>query len=316
MSRDGDAAGAPSHGPVDLDRLADYAAGALDPAAAAEVERRVRADRRWARALDALVVADEAVRAELRDVASAHPVQMPDDVAARIENALRELSPPPVPGHSDRPTGSLTSLADARAKRESSRRRFITGIGAAAATLVLVLCGITIVRGGPASDTAGTSAGGMPQQAENDRPAPAGQAPPEPTDALTDGSVLVRSSGANYTAQALQRLTVEGPRVALSNSAGGKVAPDAFREYMVPAPVAQSAPSPLSRLTGKTALAACLKAISAKYPGVPTLIDYARYEDRPALIVSVLGSQSTTVVAVGGGCGLVGPDDIIAVTNP
>jgi hypothetical protein len=326
MSRADDGAGAPSHGqpshgqpshsqpshsrssfgPVDLDRLADYAAGVLDPTAAAEVERHVRTDDRWARALEALQVADEAVRAKLHDLATSHPARMPADVAGRIEDALREIAP----------ESSVISLATARTKRQVGHRRFVTGIMAAAATLVLVLCGITFVRGGPTQYNSGTS-GGAPQAEQGDR----GAAPPPPaagdSGALADASVLVFSSGANYTPQALQNLIdPTGPRVALSTSAGEKVEPDAIREYSVPERVAQAAPSPLTRLTEKTALSACLAAIRVKYPGVPTLIDYARYEGRPALIVSVRADRSTTVVAVGGGCGVLGPDEIAAVTKP
>jgi hypothetical protein len=310
MSRADGGAGAPSHGrssngPIDLDRLADYAAGVLDPTAAAEVERHVRTDERWARALEALKVADEAVRAELHDLAASHPARMPADVAGRIEDALREIAP----------ESSVISLATARTKRQGTHRRFVTGIMAAAATLVLVLCGVTLVRGGGLTQyDSGTSAG----QAENgDRGAAGPPAPADAGGALADASVLVFSSGTDYTPQALRGLTApSGPRVGLSTSAGEKVQPDAIQEYAVPERVAQAAPSPLTRLTEKTALAACLNAIRAKYPGVPTLIDYARYEGRPALVVSVRGSLSTTVVAVGGGCGVLGPDEIAAVTRP
>jgi hypothetical protein len=309
MSRADDSAGAPSHGrpvpgPVDLDRLADYAAGVLDASAAAEVERHLRTDEGWARALDALVIADEAIRAELHDLAASHPARMPADVAGRIDDALREIDREP----------SVVSIAAARARRERAHRRFVTGIMAAAATLVLVLCGVTLVRGDLSQRDSGTAAGA---QAENDAPPAAAPGLTNDGGGLGDASILMRSSGADYTRQALQRLTEQsGPRAVLTDSAGEKVGPDAVHEFSVPQMVAQSAPSPLSRLTDKTALAACLSAIRVKYPGVPTLIDYARYEGRPALIVSVRRDRSTTVVAVGGGCGLIGPDEIAAVTTP
>jgi hypothetical protein len=310
MSRADDSAGASSHGrplpgPVDLDRLADYAAGVLDATAAAEVERHVGTDEGWARALDALVIADEAIRAELHDLAASQPARMPADVAGRIDDALRQIDREP----------PVVSIAAARARRERAHRRFVTGIMAAAATLVLVLCGVTLVRGDLSQRDSGTAAGAP--QAENDAPPVAAPGLTNDSGGAGDASILMRSSGADYTRQALQRLTEQsGPRAVLTDSAGQKVGPDAVHEFSVPQMVAQSVPSPLTRLTDKTALAACLSAIRVKYPGVPTLIDYARYEGRPALIVSVRTDRSTTVVAVGGGCGLIGPDEIAAVTTP
>jgi hypothetical protein len=315
MSRADDGAGAPSrgpssYGPVDLDRLADYAAGVLDPTVAAEVERHVRTDDRWARALDALVTADEAVRAELHDLAASDPARMPTDVAGRIEDALRDIVP----------ESSVVSLAGARVKRRGGHRRFVTGIAAAAATLVLVLCGVTFVRGGLTQNDSGTTAGGAPQAENGDRgAAPPGAALTTDGGALADASVLVISTGINYTQQELRNLTAKRPTwTPLSTYLGGKAGPDAAHELSVPDPVAQAAPRPLSRLTGKTALAACLAAIRDRYPGVPALIDYAQYEGRPALIVSVVqtGRSATTVVAVGGSCGIGGLHEIAVVTGP
>jgi len=312
MSRADDGAGAPAPGssydPVDLDRLADYAAGVLDQTAAAEVERRVRTDDRWARALEALQVADEAVRAELHDLATSHPVQMPADVASRIEDALREIAP----------ESSVVSLATARAKRQVGHRRFVTGITPAAATLVLVLCGITLVRGGPQNDAATSAGAPAPAQAENgDRGAGGNPALVTDDGSIVAAAVLVVSTGTNYTSQALRTFPRYSARVPLSTDAGQKDSQHPFSEPVVPGAVAQAAPRPLSRLTGKAALAACLKAIRDTHPGAPTVIDYAQYEGRPALIVSVVQTGGpTTVVVVGGSCGLSGPDEITAVTQP
>jgi hypothetical protein len=301
--------GAPLPDPVDLDRLADYAAGVLDPADAAEVEHRIGTDERWARALDALAVADEAIRAELRDLSSS-PAPMPADVATRIEDALREAAR----------DSSVISLADARAKRRGGRRRFVTGITAAAATLVLVLCGVTFVRGGMIQmDSEAPSAGGAPNAVNDGQGAAEAPGQAFATDrASATRAAIVITTGTNYSQQALLDLTEKPPAwsVPPSLAVGEKSGQDAPPEPAVPSPVAQQAPTALNRLTQRPALAACLKAILDKYPGVPTLIDYARYEGRPALIVSVLGDASTTVVAVGGGCGVIGPDEIASATRP
>ncbi|HKT05797.1 MAG TPA: hypothetical protein VJT31_40320, partial [Rugosimonospora sp.] len=66
---------------IDLDQLADYAAGLLDPAEAAEVEHLLATRPAWARTLAALTAAQPLVQAALAELASP-PV--PDDVAARL----------------------------------------------------------------------------------------------------------------------------------------------------------------------------------------------------------------------------------------
>jgi hypothetical protein len=296
---------------VDLDRLADYAAGALDATETADVALLVRTDERWARAHEALVAASGAVRADLRGLAAWTPAEMPADVAARIEDALREAATTSTAHR------SVPSLAAARARRQRTRQRFLTGIGAAAATLVLVLCGVAVSRGVLTGQPDSTSAGGLPNAPAVDRGSNEGAAPPAPgaaPDAVS--GPLVVATGLNYSRQDLSELTAKPaqgplPDVALG-SAGGKDA----RQAEVPLTVRDAAPEPLARLTAPPALANCLTAIRAAYPGVPILIDYARYEGRPALIVSVRSNTSTTVVAVGPDCGVATADQIASATVP
>jgi hypothetical protein len=68
----------------------------------------------------------------------------------------------------------------------------------------------------------------------------------------------------------------------------------------------------LARLTGAVARQACLDAIRQTHGGVPSVLEFARYTGRPALIVRLEGSSSgdgkPLVVVVGPDCGLVAGD--------
>jgi hypothetical protein len=57
-------------------------------------------------------------------------------------------------------------------------------------------------------------------------------------------------------------------------------------------------------------LPGCLNAIVARHGGRPTLVDYAHYEGRPAVIVVLTGPDGTRVVAAGPNCGATGPDEL------
>jgi hypothetical protein len=70
---------------------------------------------------------------------------------------------------------------------------------------------------------------------------------------------------------------------------------------------AGTVPGQLTPLTQPATRDACLAAITAKYGGRVVLIDYARFEGRPALIVVLAGSRAAPngrwVVVVGPQCG-------------
>jgi hypothetical protein len=292
---------------VDLDRLADYAAGVLDPAAADEVAHLVRTDDGWARALTALVAADEAIRGDLR-AAAVEPGPMPADVADRISVALSDER-----ARHRGASAPVVSLAAARAKR---RRRWTTSVAAAAASLVLVLCGVTIYQYGlPGTSAESTAGGGLPQQPEADRGGPA------PAMGPTRGEFapLVVATGFDYGDGDLRQLLQKPPPAAVPNYAtdGSQDLPDALTSApAVPREVREAAPLTLTRLTDPTSLATCLAAIRADHPGVPILLDYARYDGRPALIVSIRNGATTTIVAVGGDCGIAGSHQLAAVRTP
>jgi len=66
----------------------------------------------------------------------------------------------------------------------------------------------------------------------------------------------------------------------------------------------------LSRLTDHDKLDACLAAVRTIHPGQPDVVDFARFSDRPALIVHFASPPS--IVAVGPNCGVTGPDLLYA----
>jgi anti-sigma factor RsiW len=283
----------------DLDRLADYTAGVLDPDDAAEVERLIATDPAWATAHRSLAAATVAVQADLRGYARSRIEPMPADVAARIEDAI---------GAAPR-THRVVSLADAR-----RRRRVPWGaMGTAAAAVVLVLGGVTLATNRQTnldSGTGGTQADSPARGAEDSG---GGQAPDlssplpasAPKPALSAGQPVLSASGQDYRADTLGQGWLasqpasppQPPRKSFS------LDDDALRE---------AAPPDLKRLTAPSALAGCLNAVTAAHPGRVTAVDYAFFEGDPALIVAVApatGAGSTTAVAVGPDCGITGADE-------
>src|ERR1700730_979120 len=93
---------------AELDRLADYLADVLEPADAAEVALLVVDEPRWSVAHQALVTADNTVRTELADLATAG-LTMPADVAARLDDALRGLTRTPA-DHGSAGAATVVSL--------------------------------------------------------------------------------------------------------------------------------------------------------------------------------------------------------------
>ncbi|MGH3737318.1 MAG: hypothetical protein ACRDT6_17135, partial [Micromonosporaceae bacterium] len=95
--------------------------------------------------------------------------------------------------------------------------------------------------------------------------------------------VPVSASGTDYTRENLSG--VRGQR-----DAGAADAP-------------VQAPPGLERLAAPSALRTCLEAVGTTYPGQVTMVDYARFEAEPALVIAITprdgGSQ---VVVVGPGC--------------
>ncbi|HEX6872609.1 MAG TPA: hypothetical protein VF163_16045, partial [Micromonosporaceae bacterium] len=188
----------------DLDRLADYAAGALDRVAAARVAWFIEFDPRWRAAYAALLDADTAVRADLQRAAQDDHVPMPADIASRLDAALAAESaaagPTRTPDVAADPTRSrVVSLDAARARR----RRLATTIAAAAAAVVAVVGGLGIAGDllRSARDSAMPSSalpGGKAESGSDGGPAVGAPSPRTPTFDNQGDRVIVVASGVDY----------------------------------------------------------------------------------------------------------------------
>lgn len=287
---------------VDLDRLADFVGGALDGTPDADAVRNLIAtDADWAAAHAELVIADAAVRADLTRLAVV-PAPMPDDVAARLTAALPTRTP----------ERRRTSAAHERARSRWARW---SAPLAAAATVLAVVAGLTYFL--PRSGLTG----GNSRQADAPALSTGGGATVQGDAA---GSAVPRiASGRNYQPGRFGDLSAPGaagapgaytapanpaapPRA--SDKGGSRSNADTNKAQEGGPPV----PAELSRLTAPDALSACLAAVRAAHGGTVTLVDYARFADRPALVVVLSGSRTGGsggwIVVVGPACGAVPGD--------
>jgi hypothetical protein len=310
----------------DLERLADYLAGVVDGPSAADVERLIRTDSAWAQAHATLIAADAAVRAQLRAYGTQEP--MPGDIAARMQAALDDEAARMHAAVNDgaarlggaAPAGaSVVSLDAARARR----RRRLAGLAAAAVALVAVGTGavVTLSTGGGGltaassgrADTAqapvaGSAGDGQSNAAGSTRAsAPLFSAPPQVAGAP------VEESGTNYTAGTLAQAAAGGSKSDTLDTRppgplGSAVPPAAPQPTNAPPAGASGA------LSTTASLAVCVSAITAVHPGQVQLVDLARYNGQPAVIVVVRQANATVVVAAGARCGVDGPDELATAT--
>lgn len=249
---------------VDLDLLADYTCGELAGEDEARVAALITDDPAWASAHAALTGAEPLIQHALSELA-AEDEPMPAEVREAVLAALPAA-----------PAGSLAVRRYRRARRWT----------VAAAAVVVLAGGGTAVgfavqqAGGGGDATSSVAAGHASGSGSPNRMGANANAPD------LARSVPVAASGADYTAATLASAADVAGASALASAALPRV-PDA-----------------LTRLTAGTALVACLGAVASKHPGTPEIVDYARYEGRPALIVV---TDSGTVVA-GPECGVSGAD--------
>ena len=315
------ASGTADFGAVDLDRLADFTAGALDRADAAEVAHLVASDARWATAHAALVRADALVRDDLRAASTATP--MPADVVARLDDFLRAIgatagaksrdeTPAVVSLDAARGRGTAQRRGTAQGRRTARaggtargrRRGSWAGLAAAAAAVVAVIGGITIANQLAAQDGTTTAGPGFNREETSDQAAAPG-APTAPTAAFA-GTPSFVVSGSDYRPETLPQLARMPFFAGAPPSDTGQKEASADE---VPQMIRKAAPGALSRLTDPVALRTCLDGIGAAHPGSVTLVDYARFRGEPALVVLVRQGTASTVVAVGPACGLAGTDE-------
>ncbi len=298
---------------VDLDLLADYAAGALEASAEERASALVASDPRWADALHSLRAADALVRADLARLADT-PQPLPADIATRLDLALRragtdrierdhaDLSDdlPGVPGDHPESAGTTerAGLVDLRAARLRRRFRIAAVASVAAGLLALAVpAGYLVLGQNGAADseadmaaTEGHPDAGAPEAVPSDTQGRDGPA------ALGDRTVPMVASGLDYRRDTIS--AVPGQRAETARTAP------------------QNAPRELSRLLAIPALDDCLTAIRTSYPGTVTIVDYARFEGAPALLVAVTeGTGSTRVVVTGPDCGRSGIDERYSATT-
>jgi hypothetical protein len=315
---------------VDHDRLADFVGGALDgtPDAAA-VRALIETDPGWAEAHADLVAATAAVSADLRSVGRRAPA-VPADVAARLDAMFRQLESDPRaagaastgadepatarPGRADgahtRPGGTTATASGPRGagrsgpggagpgRRPSRRAKWAAGLSAVAAVIAVGVGFVSMVpiRG---SDDA-TSGGAADSAAEAPAPQSAAGGPPPVASGRDYRPDSFGGLGSSQRTQAVPpEMDASGPHVA-----GG----EPFSRDDPPATV----PAELIRLTGPEARQGCLDAIMRVHGGMPTVVEYARFTGKPALVVLLAGASTgggrPWVVVAGPDCGLVAGD--------
>lgn len=288
---------------VDLDLLADYIGGALDgtPQQAA-VERLIADDPAWARAYAETSAAMDAVRADLNAL-GADRDRMPADVVDRLAAALT-----PVP-HDE--GARVVPLA---ARRQRWVRR-LAPVAVAASLLISVGVGAAVLRPDGTREDAGNAGftSGSGEVVENRAPAMGapgaadaeGGKPGTRSGAGSPGAFSERdaaaappiiATGTDYTRGTLSQLTS-----AVTNARAKAAAPPGASG------ASTKVPQQLHRLTDPAALSACLAAITgtrATRAGSVQLVDLARFEGSPAVVVLL----DDAVWVSGPACGLPGPD--------
>jgi hypothetical protein len=292
--------GAWAAGEVDLDALADYTAGLLDPADTAVVGDLVRTDPHWRHAHDALVAAEAAVLADLHTAAAVR-LTMPADVADRIDAALA----------AERGHGVVVPIEAARSRRRVPSRRLSTRVAAAAAGIIAVAGGLTVATQFSARDSAGTTAAEAPAM---DRGAPGEALSSGGAPEWSSATVQVVTTGRDYTDATAAEIVREAAAVAppaqpqaqpAPSAEAGEAPTGAAAKYSILADAdlaSRTAGGELARLAAPAALEACLTAVGSVIPGTPSVVDFARYQGTPALIILIRQRSASTVVIVGPDC--------------
>ncbi len=274
---------------VDLDRLADYAAGLLDVRERREIDELIRTDPDWRQAHQALAGAQPRLDAALAGLRDA---PLPVDVAGRLDAALAGEA-----GPADAGTAKVIDI---------SRRRRWTRLAAgttAAAAAVAAIFGTVIALSARSGNMASNSSGGRPPAAA---PVPALS---QHENALGTGPPAVLHSGTNYTPQNLSAAAGTGGKAAASNPA-----PGAANNPPLQVPDTAGGAG-LTRLDDPQALRDCLAAIVTLHGGTPSVVDYARFQGRPALVVVLTGTGGRRIVVAGPECGVAGVAEIYTTTQ-
>ncbi|GGN89519.1 hypothetical protein GCM10010112_74050 [Actinoplanes lobatus] len=263
---------------VDLDLLADYVGGALDGTPDQErVATLVSGDPAWRRAFEMLEPGMIAVEAALREF---EPEPMPGDLAARLDAMFRV--PEEIPGGADAVPAKIVDLDGVRRARA---RRWAAPIGVAAAVLAFAGFGVSQLSDvGVTNDSAeSTAAGGA-----------ADQSAPLMASIPADNVIF---SDTDYTAGTLVGTSAKRSQAGV------------LSDSSEPATAQASGFSPLARLIDPSGLISCLDAITRSNGDgqiAVELVDYARFDGEPAMIVRFSAANGVWVWAVGPECGAPG----------
>jgi hypothetical protein len=282
---------------VDIDLLADYIGGALAGTPDETVVATLIADDpAWRDAYESLSGGMAAVQGELGRFG---PEPMPDDVAARLEEAFAAPRLTLVQDAGDR-ADDVREKAPRGVKRKPGRRmRWVTPIAIAAGAVAFAGFGLDYLAGRDTStaDKATSTAGGAADSAgRQDREQAPAMAESGPGSADSDaGSSTagkgeaplpprIQMSGMDYTTKTL---AVEPPQTLSSQSAA-------------------AATGRLARLNGATALTDCLDMIAAENGAGPITtesVDYAKFNGKPAIVVRFSAPNGVWAWASGPECG-------------
>lgn len=260
----------------DLDRLADWTAGQLTGPDADHIAHLVATDPRWTHAHTTITTNQPTITNALNTTAPTPHEPIPHDILTRLTTALHNATP-----HTDLPTRRrrhpLRMMLSTR--HPAARARF-----AGAVAVVLLVCAggaVALDQLAPAGDNAPTST-------EAGAPLHSGIAPAPPRADMAMPPTV--ASGTDYTEATL-------PLVAQLLASARRPEPTALQPF-----------------ADADTYAACVAAVTATHPGTPVLVDIARYQGHPAVIVLLQGDdRRLTAVATRTTCGRDGADELAAV---
>jgi hypothetical protein len=194
------------------------------------------------------------------------------------------------------PDGGVGKRGRTTAGDRRRRLRWAAPIAAAAGVIAFIGVGINYLNGQSQSDStnATSSAAGSGELRDNS------ETPMMAPDAAASGGSRVLVTGRDYQLTTL----ASAPEVAT-----GKAQTEGLSGSTVATVPRPAVAPPLDRLTPGAALQACLDAIeqqNAAGPIVAPIVDYARFDGKPALIVRFSAANGNWVWATGPDCGLAG----------
>ncbi len=272
---------------VDHDLLADYVGGALDGTPeAARVAKLIAASPQWHAAAEELTAALRSVSEDL-EILRGTPETMPPEIVARFDELLKSPAMTPVAA---RP--AVDPLAARRPARKVRGLKQWRKWAVPAGLLATFFGFLTVISFFPPVTPMNERAASGPRE--------------QATDSLMDVSappVATTTSGRHHNRANLGSRMSSLP-VAPPETMKG----DTLPSYGVG--ITGFIPPELERLTDPVALRQCLDAIAKVLPGTATLVDFARFEGNPALVISITAGAARWTFVAGPDCGIKGPDEI------